>query len=292
MLKIRIMPTLLFKDVGLVKGIGFDSWRRVGSAVQAVKVYTMREVDELVFFDITATPDRRRPDFDQIEDLASECFMPMTVGGGVRSVEDIGNLLSVGADKVAINTAAVESPNLIRDGAQRFGVQCIVVGIDARSTGSGWANIRIVGKVVKAANQILAGRDLHQAIQSRVVPSIVLFSAIHYRGIPDGPDFQFALNVANPDWTHFGLDKNAEPTEQQRREDRWRLFMQELGVHSCDEFEKVLVEFLESGLFDAEQVQAIIDRFIAETHALQIRQECWRRPKIEPGGVRPKTWTG
>ena len=137
----------------------------------------------------------------------------------------------------------------------------------------GLTNIRIVGKVVKAANQILAGRDLHQAIQSRVVPSIVLFSAIHYRGIPDGPDFQFALNVANPDWTHFGLDKNAEPTEQQRREDRWRLFMQELGVHSCDEFEKVLVEFLESGLFDAEQVQAIIDRLIAETHALQVRQE-------------------
>ena len=133
-------------------------------------------------------------------------------------------------------------------------------------------NIRIVGKVVKAANQILAGRDLDQAIQSRVVPSIVLFSAIHYRGIPDGPDFQFALNVANPDWMHFGLDKNAEPTEQQKREDRWRLFMQELGVHGCDEFEKVLVEFLESGLFEAAQVQAIIDRFIAETQALQARQ--------------------
>lgn len=71
---------------------------------------------------------------------------------------------------------------------------------------------------------------------------------------------------------YFGLDKNAEPTEQQKREDRWRLFMQELGVHNCDEFEKVLVEFLKSGLFDAEQVQAIIDRFIAETQALQVRQ--------------------
>lgn len=133
-------------------------------------------------------------------------------------------------------------------------------------------NIRIVGKVVKAANQILAGRDLDQAIQSRVVPSIVLFSAIHYRGIQDGPDFQFALNVANPDWMHFGRDKNAEPTEQEKREDRWRLLMQELGVHGCDEFEKVLVEFLESGLFDTEQVQAIIDRFVAETQALQARQ--------------------
>jgi len=136
----------------------------------------------------------------------------------------------------------------------------------------GLTNIRIVGKVVKAANQILAGRDLDEAIQSRVVPSIVLFSAIYYRGIPDGPDFQFALNVAHPDWMHFGRDKNAEPTEQEKREDRWRLFMQELGVHGCDEFERVLVEFLESGLFDAEQVQAIIDRFVAETQALQARQ--------------------
>jgi len=129
-----------------------------------------------------------------------------------------------------------------------------------------------VGKVVKTANQILASRDLDQAIQTRVIPSIVLFCAIHYRGISDGPDFQFALNVANPDWMHFGRDKNAEPTEQEKREDRWRLLMQELGVHGCDEFEKVLVEFLESGLCDADRVQAIVDRFVAETQALQARQ--------------------
>lgn len=135
----------------------------------------------------------------------------------------------------------------------------------------GLTNIRIVGKVVKTANQILTGRDLDQAILARVVPSIVLFSAIHYRGIPDGPDLQFALNVANPDWMHFGRDKNTEPTEQEKREDRWRLLMQELGVLSCDEFEKVLVEFLESGLFDADRVRAIIDRFVAETQALQAR---------------------
>lgn len=136
----------------------------------------------------------------------------------------------------------------------------------------GLTNIRIVGKVVKTANQIWTGRDLDQAILARVVPSIVLFSAIHYRGISDGPDFQFALNVANPDWMHFGRDKNTELTEQEKREDRWRLLMQELGVHGCDEFEKVLVEFLESGLFDAERVQAIIDRFVAETQSLQTRQ--------------------
>ena len=144
--------------------------------------------------------------------------------------------------------------------------------LERATAACGLTNIRIVGKVVKTANQILDGRDLDQAIQSRVVPSIVLFSAIHYRGIPDGPDFQFALNIANPGWMHFGRDKNAEPTEQEKREDGWRLLMQELGIHGCDDFEKVLVEFLESGLFDADQVQAIIDRYVGETQALQARE--------------------
>src|SRR5882724_6966350 len=108
--KIRVMPTLLFKDVGLVKGVSFDSWRRVGSAMQAIKVYNMREVDELVFLDITATREGRPPDFETIDELADECFMPMTVGGGVRTVEDVRRMLQVGADKVAVNTAAVENP--------------------------------------------------------------------------------------------------------------------------------------------------------------------------------------
>jgi len=136
----------------------------------------------------------------------------------------------------------------------------------------GLTNIRIVGKVVKTANQILNGRDLNEAIQARVVPSIVLFSAIHYRGISDGPDFQFALNVASSDWMHFDRDRHAERTEQENREHGWRLLMQELGIDCCDEFEKVLVEFLESGLFDADRVQATIDRYVVETQALQARQ--------------------
>lgn len=144
--------------------------------------------------------------------------------------------------------------------------------LERATAACGLTNIRIVSKVVKTANQILAGRELDEAIQSRVVPSIVLFSAIHYRGIPDGPDFQFALNIANPDWMHFGRDKNAAPTEREKREDGWRLLMQELGVYGCDEFEKVLVEFLESGLFNADQVQAIVDRYVAETRSLQARE--------------------
>jgi cyclase len=130
--KIRIMPTLLFKEMGLVKGIAFDSWRRVGSAMQAVKVYNLREVDELVFLDITATCDNRSPDFETIDDLADECFMPLAVGGGIRSLEDVRHLLQVGADKVVINTAAVETPGLIQQVSRRFGAQCVVVSIDAR----------------------------------------------------------------------------------------------------------------------------------------------------------------
>lgn len=137
MLKVRIIPTLLYKDVELVKGIGFDSWRRVGSAMQAIKVYNMREVDELVFLDITATQEGRHPDFDTIDELADECFMPMTVGGGIRTVEDVRTLLQVGADKVAINTAAVKNPELINEVAKKFGSQCVVVSIDVKKYDNG-----------------------------------------------------------------------------------------------------------------------------------------------------------
>jgi cyclase len=132
LIKVRVIPTLLFKDFGLVKGISFDSWRRVGSAMQAIKVYNMREVDELVFLDITATPDGRSPDFESVDELADECFMPMTVGGGVQTLEDVRRLLQVGADKISVNTAAVENPGIIRQIAERFGSQCVVVSIDFR----------------------------------------------------------------------------------------------------------------------------------------------------------------
>lgn len=132
MLKSRIIPTLLYKSEQLVKGESFDSWRRVGSAMQAIKVYNLREVDELIFVDIAATTEGRIPDFALVDELADECFMPLTVGGGVRSVEHVRTLLGVGADKVAIGTAALEDPALIGAVAQRFGSQCVVVSIDFR----------------------------------------------------------------------------------------------------------------------------------------------------------------
>ena len=130
MLKIRIMPTLLHRGAGLVKGVGFDSWRTVGAPLQAVRVYNLRQVDELVFLDIDATREGRDPDYALIDDLADDCFMPLTVGGGVRSAEHVVRLLEVGADKVAIGSACLEVPGLVTDVARRFGAQCVVASVD------------------------------------------------------------------------------------------------------------------------------------------------------------------
>ncbi len=135
MLKTRVIPTLLYKDFGLVKGTAFDSRRAVGSPMQAIKVYEMRGVDELVLFDVTATLQDRSPDFELIDDLADDCFMPLTVGGGVRSIEDVRGLLQVGADKVCLGSAAVEQPDLVAEAARLFGSQCVVVSIDVRRDG-------------------------------------------------------------------------------------------------------------------------------------------------------------
>jgi cyclase len=136
-LKVRVIPTLLYKEFGLVKGVRFDSWRHIGSPMQFIKVYNMRGVDELAFLDVAATPTDRSPDFDLIDDLADDCFMPMSVGGGVRTVEDVRRLLQVGADKVVVGTAAVERPQIVAEAASRFGAQCVVVAIDHTDTDDG-----------------------------------------------------------------------------------------------------------------------------------------------------------
>jgi len=137
MLKTRIIPTLLWKNVGLVKGIGFDSWRRVGSLLPAIRVYNTRQVDELILVDITATQENRKPDFETVSEISCECFVPFTVGGGIKSTDDIKELLRCGADKVAINSAAFKNPQLISEGARIFGSQCIVASIDARKNPHG-----------------------------------------------------------------------------------------------------------------------------------------------------------
>ena len=137
MLKVRVIPTLLWKHVGLVKGVGFDTWRRVGTVLPAIKVYNTRDVDELILLDISATPEDRPPDIEGLEEIASDCFVPLTVGGGVKSVEHVRDLLFAGADKVCINTALYGDAALLPQAAERFGSQCIVAGIDARRLSDG-----------------------------------------------------------------------------------------------------------------------------------------------------------
>ena len=132
MLKVRVIPTLLWKDFGLVKGVGFDSWRRVGTVLPAVKVYNSRDVDELIVVDITASLETNQPDHESVADFSEECFVPLTVGGGITKLDDVLHLLHSGADKVSINTAAYINPSIIDNTAARFGAQCVVASIDVR----------------------------------------------------------------------------------------------------------------------------------------------------------------
>ena len=132
MLKVRIIPTLLWKNYGLVKGVKFDSWRRVGPVLPAIKVYNSREVDELILVDITASQEGNDPDHDSVSDFSEECAVPLTVGGGITSSDQIVCILHAGADKISINSAAYSNPGLIDSAARRFGAQCVVASVDAR----------------------------------------------------------------------------------------------------------------------------------------------------------------
>ena len=132
MLKTRIIPCLDVKDGRVVKGINFVDLIDAGDPVEAAAAYDAAGADELCFLDITASHENRDTIFDIVERTASRCFMPLTVGGGVRTVEDIRRLLEAGADKVSINTAAVHRREFVREGAEKFGSQCIVVAIDAK----------------------------------------------------------------------------------------------------------------------------------------------------------------
>lgn len=132
LLKLRVMPTILYNGCELVKGVKFDSWRCVGSVMQSVKVYNMRDVDELVFLDIQATTEHRKPDFKLIDEMADECFMPLTVGGGITTLKDVETLFNVGADKIVINTQAHSNPDIVQQISEEFGSQCAVISIDVR----------------------------------------------------------------------------------------------------------------------------------------------------------------
>lgn len=193
MLKTRVIPTLLYKNHGLVKGVAFDSWRRVGTALPAIKVYNTRQVDELILLDIAATPEGRMIDVEDIDMLADECFMPLTVGGGVRTVEDIRRILRAGADKVAINSAALETPELISAGAASFGAQCVVVSIDFKRHPSGRC------EVFTRAGTHATGRDPVEWAREAVSRGAgeILLTSIERDGTMNGYDIEACRAVTD-----------------------------------------------------------------------------------------------
>lgn len=137
MLARRIIPCLDVKNGRVVKGIQFEQLRDAGDPLKLAKYYTDERADELVFLDITATKENRRLIFDLAEQVARNVFIPFTIGGGIRSLEDIREIVSRGADKISINTAAIHHPELIAEGAARYGSQCIVVAVDAKRASAG-----------------------------------------------------------------------------------------------------------------------------------------------------------
>lgn len=137
MLTTRVIPCLLLKGQGLVKTLQFKDPRYVGDPINAVKIFNDKGADELILLDIQSTLEDRRLQMKHISEIASECFMPLCYGGGIRRLEDIKEILGLGVEKVAVNTAAVETPDLIRNAAEMFGSQSIVVAIDVKQNAKG-----------------------------------------------------------------------------------------------------------------------------------------------------------
>ena len=138
MLKNRIIPCLDVKNGRVVKGINFVDLKDAGDPVEQAKIYSDGGADEICFLDITASNENRETIYDVVMKTSKKCFVPLTVGGGVRSIEDINKLLNCGADKVSINTAAVQNPDVIIESSKKFGSQCIVVAIDAKKNNEKW----------------------------------------------------------------------------------------------------------------------------------------------------------
>jgi cyclase len=191
-LKVRVIPTLLYRDFGLVKGVQFDSWRHVGSPMQAIKVFNMRGVDELVFLDVAATPNDRSPDFELVDDLADDCFMPMAVGGGVRTVDDVRHLLQVGADKVVLGTAAVDTPDVVGQAASRFGSQCVVVAIDTAPVNGGGRQVLVdCGRRPTGQDPVTMAREMEALGAGEI-----LLTAVDRDGTMEGYDLETIAAVS------------------------------------------------------------------------------------------------
>ncbi len=160
MLTKRIIPCFDVDRGRVVKGVSFVELRDAGDPVELAKLYDAEGADELVFLDITASSDNRATVYDMVSATADQVFIPFTVGGGIRTTVDMKTMLELGADKVSINTAAVNDPDLVNEGAYRFGSQCIVVAIDAKGTGEGWEVYTHGGRTPTGMDAIAWAREV------------------------------------------------------------------------------------------------------------------------------------
>ena len=192
MLKKRIIPCLDVKDGRVVKGVNFVNLTDVGDPVDSARAYYEAGCDELVFLDITATSDNRETTVDMVRRVADQVFIPFTVGGGIRSVEDMNKMLKAGADKVAVNSSALATPQLIADCAQKFGNQCVVAAIDAKKMADGSWHVFVVG------GRKDTGRDLIQWAQEVVALGAgeILLTSMDKDGTKSGFDLEILNRVA------------------------------------------------------------------------------------------------
>ncbi|HOW36267.1 MAG TPA: imidazole glycerol phosphate synthase subunit HisF [Candidatus Omnitrophota bacterium] len=189
MLTKRIIPCLDVKDGRVVKGIKFLQLRDAGDPVEAAKAYDRTQADEIVFLDITASFEKRKIILDVVKKTAEEVFMPLTVGGGINTIDDIRNLLIAGADKISINTSAVENPTLITESARRFGSQCIVVAIDAKKEKDGWRVYTHGGRNLTDKDAVIWAKEAE-----RLGAGEILLTSMDKDGTKDG--FDIALTRA------------------------------------------------------------------------------------------------
>lgn len=190
----RVIPTMLVRGRTLVKGERFNSWRSIGNAMQAAKVHAARGVDELCILDISATAEGRGPDLDMVRELSEGCFIPITVGGGIRSVDDINQLLRAGADKVAICTGAVDVHGLVEAAADRFGSQAIVVSMDIRQSNV-WVKSGSCGRCWAIERKIQNPAAWARRYQDRGAGEILLQS-IDRDGTMEGYDLDLIREVS------------------------------------------------------------------------------------------------
>lgn len=193
MLARRIIPCLDVKEGRVVKGINFINLRDAGDPVEQAKIYDREGADELVFLDITASHERRKPIYEIIERTAEQIFIPLTVGGGIRDINDIAQLLRCGADKVSINTSAVKNPQFISESAKEFGSQCIVVAIDARKkpNGSGWEVYIYGGRTATGIDALQWARKVEQLGAGEI-----LLTSMDRDGTKEGYDLELTSAIA------------------------------------------------------------------------------------------------